>query len=86
MSAAEEKLEALLACVAVTAADEIDCDDFLDRVAAYAEQFNAALPPPDTLLEAAQHLSVCAECREEFLALLAALSPEGDDGRNRESA
>ncbi len=69
MKPAEEKLRELLILLDATEAEEIDCDEFLDRVAAYVDHVNAE-ELPQALRTVSQHASVCPECREELEALL----------------
>ncbi len=64
------ELERLLSTLAETADHEIDCDRFLDRAAAYVETIKADPSQVAQFAEMAQHLKVCAECREEFEALM----------------
>ena len=69
MTTAEEKLRELLALLNTTEAEEIDCDEFLDGVAAYVEHTGVA-ELPEAHLAVSQHVNVCPECREELEALL----------------
>lgn len=69
MKPEEEKLRELLALLNATEAEEIDCDEFLDRVAACVENTNAE-ELPEALRAVSQHADVCTECREELEALL----------------
>ena len=56
-----------------TRPDELTCDEWLDRVGGYAEAFACGHPPPTGCELVEHHLALCAECREEFDALVAAL-------------
>ena len=68
-----EHLIELARLVVDTANQEIDCAVFLDRAAAYLEtRDRTGGPLPPALVAVEQHLKVCAECYEEFQALLAA--------------
>ncbi len=69
MKPTHEQLRELLRVVAATRPQEIDCEQFLTRVAAYLETIGdqALLPELDIV---AQHLEVCPECSEEFDALV----------------
>jgi hypothetical protein len=51
---------------------EIDCDEFLARVAPFLELVAADRDIPLELRHVAQHLAVCPQCKEEFDALLRA--------------
>ncbi len=68
----DEQLDALARLVAATASEEIDCEGLLARIAPYVRAVSerAALSTP--LQQVAQHLEVCPECKEEFVALLRA--------------
>ena len=69
----DENLRVLAEVLRITRPDELTCDEWLDRVGAYAEAVaaGAAKPPGSELID--HHLEICPECREEFEALLAAL-------------
>ena len=68
-----EKLRARLAqlvrSVERTVPHEIDCDEVLDRIAAYLEAVEDKRAYDSELDSVRQHLSVCPECSEEFEAL-----------------
>lgn len=73
MRLSNEELQALLQLVEVTEESEIDCDQFLDRVASYIERLVATddtAPVVNGFEEVVQHMKICPECREEFEALL----------------
>lgn len=72
MTTVDEQLRALLELVLDTEPEEIDCDDFLHRVAAVFEQAGSNDPAGRQMeLQAvSQHLAVCPECREEYDALI----------------
>jgi predicted anti-sigma-YlaC factor YlaD len=59
----------LLRVVLATDPLEIDCDQFLARVAGYLESLAPDERPSAEMRAVSQHLAVCAECREEFDAL-----------------
>ena len=65
-------MEELLRVLLATEPTEIDCDEFLARVGAYLEALGPDDSPPAELRAVSQHLAVCAECREEFDALVRA--------------
>lgn len=56
--------------VMASAPEEIDCDQFLERVAAFLESVGPDGEVPPDLRAVAQHLEVCPECKEELDALL----------------
>jgi len=73
MNLTGKQLADLARLVADTADHEIDCDEMLARAAGFLDAIAAgACAPSRAMAEAAQHLRVCPECREEFEALVAA--------------
>lgn len=68
-----DQLRALADLVLKTQADELTCDEWLDRAGGYLEAMAAGRPSPEGAELVRQHLTVCPECREEFDALMAAL-------------
>ena len=70
MKPTREQLRELLRVVAATEPQEVDCEEFLARVGAYLEGVKPTREPPAELRQVAQHLEICAECREEFDALM----------------
>ena len=77
MSLTREELKKLLGLVDITGAEEIDCTEFLHRVAGYVERLAPDGTPPAGYEDVALHLRVCPECCEEFEALCRALREEG---------
>jgi hypothetical protein len=73
MSLSKQEIDNLMQLVGLTKDDEINCERCLELVAEFAERVIAGGSIPAGLEAVAQHLSVCAECREEFEALLRAL-------------
>lgn len=49
---------------------ELNCEDCLATVAAYAESELSGKTPTEALQRVEQHLTVCADCQEEYRALL----------------
>lgn len=70
MKTEREQLRALLAEILATDPCEVDCEEFLARVAAYLERLDSDAPLPEELEPVVQHLKVCAPCAEEFEALV----------------
>ena len=68
-----QHFESLTAMIMATKPEEIDCDEWLDRVARYAELVQRGGSIPSDLKLVAQHVTVCPECSEELDALLALL-------------
>ena len=74
MPMTNEEIHLLLGVVRDTQAVEIDCDGCLIQVGAFAESRLAGKPVTEGLKAVEQHLSICAECREEFEALSLAMN------------
>ena len=68
----------LLQLIDVTAADEIDCTEFMHRVAGYIERLGPEGTPPSGYEDVVQHLRVCPECLEEFEALQGVVLSSGE--------
>lgn len=73
MAVSRDELIKLLQLLAVTETDEIDCEEFLVRVAGFLERLGPDGTPPEGYEDVVQHLRVCPECLEEFGALLETL-------------
>jgi hypothetical protein len=73
MSLSKQEIEDLMRIVGLTMDDEFDCERCLQQVAEFADRVLMGRSIPAGMEAIAQHLSVCAECREEFEALLRAL-------------
>ena len=76
MKATREELLALLKLVDITRVNEIDCGEFLGRVAGYVERIAAGERPPEGYEDLLHHLQICPECLEEFDALYEAYRSE----------
>ncbi len=68
----DEQYEKLARLVGATEDEELDCDRVLDRVGAYLKARSERAEMTDYLQQVAQHMKVCPECREEFIALIKA--------------
>ena len=73
MSLSREQIAELLRLIGLTRDEEIDCERCLALVAEFAERKLVGQSVPAGLEAVAHHLSVCAECCEEYEALLQAL-------------
>jgi predicted anti-sigma-YlaC factor YlaD len=73
MSLSREEIAELLRLVGLTRDEEIDCERCLALVAEFAERELEGRSIPAGLEAVEHHLSICAECREEYEALLRAL-------------
>ena len=69
-NAPEQLIDAALA----TRDDELTCEEFVERVAAYAEILVVGGEVPAALSLVAHHASICPHCAEELKVLLEALS------------
>ena len=69
MKFSPEELRCLLELLDITDAEEIDCGEFLDRVAGYLERLGPGGTPPPGCESIVHHLRICPECTEEFDAL-----------------
>jgi uncharacterized protein with PIN domain len=73
MSLSKKQIDELMRLVGLTKHDEINCEQCLALVAEFAEQALAGKSVPEGLQAVEHHLSLCAECREEYAALKQAL-------------
>ena len=78
MSLSKEDIDNLIRLVGLTRDDEIDCERCLALVAEFAERELAGRSIPAGLEAVAHHLSICAECCEEYEALLQALKAKDE--------
>lgn len=73
MGLSKEEVEGLMQLIGLTTNAEINCEQCLALVAEFAERKLAGKSIPDSLQVLEQHLTICAECREEYEALERAL-------------
>lgn len=73
MALSRRQIDELLKTVSLTKSDEVTCDQCLLNLAEFAERSLEGRSIPDGLQAIEHHLAICAECKEEFEALLAAL-------------
>ena len=64
-----QQIEGLVRVIGQTREHEFDCAECQRNVGEFAERQIAGLPLEAVLAGVEQHLTVCSECREEFLAL-----------------
>ena len=76
MSFTRDDLMKLLQLVDITAAEEIDCSEFMHRVSGYLERLGPDGQPPQGYEDVIHHLQLCPECLEEFEALYEAFCGE----------
>jgi uncharacterized protein with PIN domain len=63
-----------LPALAQTEEIELNCDECLVKIAEYAEHELTGKTPHEALEKISQHLAICHDCREEYLALLNAIN------------
>lgn len=68
------ELEKLVRGIAMTRSDEIACDECFERLDWFAETTIAGHGAAEAMPLVQHHLDRCDDCREEFEALLTALS------------
>jgi len=64
-----QQIEGLVRVIGQTREHEFNCAECQRNVGEFAELQIAGLPLEGALAVVEQHLAVCSECREEFLAL-----------------
>jgi len=62
-------LKELARLIGETSEEEIDCAELLQRIAPYLKAVTDRDELCERLRQVAQHLKICPECHEEFLAL-----------------
>jgi hypothetical protein len=76
----DQQIRALLVACRETHPEEIDCEEFLDHLAEYAEARADGRAPPDKLSRVVAHERLCANCAEECSALIDLLQARPDQG------
>jgi len=66
-------LKKMVRGIAQTRDEEITCEECFEQVDAFAEMVLAGKPAAEAMPLVEHHLSMCADCRAEFEALLDAL-------------
>jgi hypothetical protein len=74
-----DQIKGLMRSLGITRDHELNCNECLDKMAEFAECELASEPIPDSLEAVRHHLSLCAECDEEYEALLTALQRMKED-------
>jgi hypothetical protein len=72
----DQQVRGLLLAIRETHAEEIDCEQFLALMAAYAEARAANGALPEALARVAAHERLCGNCREECSALIELVQAE----------
>lgn len=73
MVLSRQEIDGLIHMIGLTKDDEINCEQCLSLVAEFAERELSNKPVTEALKAVEQHLSICAECHEEYEALQLAL-------------
>lgn len=74
MALTKDQISNLLGMVTSSESDEMACDDCFVKVGEFAELHLASKPVPDAMKAVQIHLEQCLCCKDEFDALLKALS------------
>ena len=74
MALTPQEMQTLLQLIELTRDSEINCEQCLALVAEFAERKLAGKPIPQAVTAVEHHLSICAECQEEYAALKQALA------------
>lgn len=69
MSLSKNQIDELIRLIGLTSEEEINCEQCLYLVAEFAEQELKGRSVPDALKVVEHHLSICAECYEEYTLL-----------------
>lgn len=77
MTLSKEQIKGLLSLVASTSDDRLDCDECFGQVAQFAEAKMAGLGLCESMKLVQTHLENCPCCKDEFEALLSAMSEAG---------
>ena len=64
-----QQIEGLVRLIGQTSEHEFNCAECQRNISEFAERQIAGLPLEGDLAGVEQHLAVCSECREEFIAL-----------------
>ena len=64
-----QQIEGLVRLIEQTSEHEYNCAECQRYISEFAERQIAGLPLDETLAGVEQHLNICSECHEEFLAL-----------------
>jgi len=65
-----EQVGGIVKMLGLTRDRELDCGECLQNVSEYAERQLAGVPLDEVIARVEHHLTLCPDCREEYLALL----------------
>jgi uncharacterized protein with PIN domain len=77
------QINGLVRLIGLTREAELNCNECLDQVAEFAESELSGKPVPEALEAVSHHLTLCAECKEEYdelLKVLRSLNPPRTEG------
>ncbi len=80
MTLGNKECRELARALLATNPEELDCDEWLDRVGLYLDLVEAGRPVPESLRPVEEHLRLCPDCAEEYAAMCEALSELGGSG------
>lgn len=69
----QKKADMLLQMIQATKEEELNCGDCLQRLSEYVESKLQNLPLVQALKEVEEHLATCADCRDEYEIIKAAV-------------
>lgn len=78
MNLSNEQISGLVGALKHTHDDEFNCEQFLDLMAEFMESEPAKIETCEKLKKVSNHLTLCAECREEY-EMLKELQDECDE-------
>ena len=64
-----KQMEDLVRAIQLTREQELNCSECQNHVSEFAENQLAGLPIDEVLARVEHHLTLCPQCREEFIAL-----------------
>ena len=76
MALSRQHLDSLIKAVSLTRRDELNCGECLKELAEFAERVLEGKTVPEGREAIEHHLAMCAECAEEYEALLVALKDD----------
>jgi len=76
MALSRQELDRLIKAISLTRRDELPCGECLKELAEFAETHLEGRSAPEGLEAIEHHLAICAECHEEYQALLTALKDD----------
>jgi uncharacterized protein with PIN domain len=75
-----EQVGAIVKMLGLTCERELNCDECQRQVSEYAETQIAGRSRDEVIASVEQHLALCPDCREEYLALMKILKATQSEG------